>query len=147
MTKQISPKHIILYADDDEDDRLLLEDSFMPYSSNIEMVCMVNGFEVISYLESLHVLDPMPCLVILDINMPLIDGKEALKKIRSMNRFKDVPVILFTTSSQEKDKFFAEKHNAGFLTKPIDAEQMKMIADTFIEHCTEDVKKDIRRSK
>lgn len=144
MTKELSTRYVILYADDDEDDRNLLEDAFSVYSSNVEMICFVNGVEVISYLESLGSFEPTPCLIILDINMPLVDGKEALKTIREMSKFANVPVILFTTSSQLKDKSFAEKYNAGFITKPIDVEQLKTIADIFIDHCTEEVRKKIR---
>lgn len=144
MTKQLSTRNVILYADDDEDDRNLIEEAFAVYQSNVDVICFVNGVEIISYLESLSSLDPTPCLIILDINMPLLDGKEALRRIREMNKFAEIPAILFTTSSQLKDKSFAEKYNAGFITKPIDVEQLKTIADIFINHCTEEVQKKIR---
>lgn len=67
--------------------------------------------------------------------------------MRKMNRFEDVPVIMFTTSSQSLDKQFAYKYNAGFITKPINVSQLDRIADTFIEHCSDEVKNDIRVPK
>ena len=74
-----------------------------------------------------------------------MDGKEALMKIRQIDRYNSVPTILFTTSSQQKDKEFAFKYNAGFLTKPIDYNQMDVVASKFIQHCTDEIKKKISR--
>lgn len=144
MTSQLQPKHIVLYAEDDEDDRMLLMETFARYYSSIELVCVNDGRKAISYLESLDLIDPSPCLIILDINMPLMDGREALKRIRNMNRFKEIPIVMFSTSSQLSDKEFAEKNNAAFITKPIDFSQMNFIVDVFINHCSEDVQKSIR---
>ena len=64
-----------------------------------------------------------------------MNGIEALKLIRKNKRYAETPAILFTTSSQLQDKNFAAQYKAGFITKPIDAKQMKFIAETFIEHC------------
>ena len=78
--------------------------------------------------------------------MPVINGKEALLRLREMEHFQEVPVVLFTTSSQSIDKNFAQRYNAGFITKPIDVKQMEFIADQFIDHCNDDIKNKIRRS-
>ena len=144
LMTSIYPQNIILYADDDKDDQLLIEEAFERYSSNVKIVLADNGTEALDYLNSLLPLDPAPCLIILDINMPRINGKEALVQIRNMERFANTPVILFTTSSQLQDKMFAAEYKAGFITKPIDGNQMRLIADLFIDHCNEDIKKIIR---
>ena len=144
MTTQLQPKHIVLYAEDDEDDRMLLQETFARYYSNVEIICANDGSKAIRYLESLDQIDAEPCLIILDINMPLMDGREALKRIRNMERFKDIPVVMFSTSSQTSDKEFAAKHGAAFITKPIDFRQMNFIVDVFINHCSEDIQKSIR---
>lgn len=135
MNKNIDPKSIILYAEDDEDDQQLIRDSLHEYSDNIEIIIRKNGAEALSYLNNLSLSDPVPCLIILDINMPKMNGIEALKQIRKNNRFAKTPAILFTTSSQPLDKKFAAEYKAGFITKPIDATQMKYIAETFINYC------------
>ncbi|WP_018614044.1 response regulator [Segetibacter koreensis] len=134
------PKNIVLYADDDIDDLQLIKEAFSPYSNDVELITVTDGLEAIAYLENIPLHQPVPCLIILDINMPRMDGKEALKIIRGINRFKKVPSILFTTSSQTKDKEFAKTYNAGFLTKPIDYNQLDLIAGQFIKHCTDEVK-------
>jgi CheY-like chemotaxis protein len=77
--------------------------------------------------------------------MPIINGKEALIRIRENERYKSVPVVLFTTSSLPLDQSFAKRYNAGFVTKPIEAKQMQYITDHFIDHCAEDIQKNIRR--
>ena len=141
----MSAKNIVLYADDDIDDIQLVREAFFHYSKNVELVTVEDGLEALSFLKNLSIDEPAPCLIILDINMPRMDGKEALMKIRQMKRFEDIPSILFTTSSQPRDKEFAEKYKAGFLTKPIDFTQMDFIAATFIEHCSDEIKKNIRR--
>ncbi len=145
MTKTMSTKSIVLYADDDADDIQFVTEAFSNYSKNVELVAVSDGLEALSYLKNLSVDAPVPCLIILDINMPRMDGKEALIKIRQMERFEKIPSVLFTTSSQNRDKDFAARYNAGFLTKPIDIFQMEVVANTFIEHCSEQIKKNIRK--
>ncbi len=145
MTDTTPPKHLVLYADDDKDDLKFVEDAFTEHTQNVELVTVENGVEALKYLNSLSVLDPNPCLIILDINMPLLNGKQTLQKIRQMERFKNVPIVLFSTSSMLQEKNFAHQHAAGFVTKPLSTEQMKMITDQFIEYCDEEVKKNIRR--
>jgi len=142
---QTPEKNIVLYADDDPDDLMLVKDAFSKYSQNIEVVTASDGAEALSYLKNLSYSDSAPCLIILDINMPRLNGKEALINIRNMKRFEDIPVVLFTTSSQPADKTFANAYNAGFLKKPIDISQMEIITDQFIQHCADEVRKKVGR--
>lgn len=135
VSKNIESKNIILYAEDDEDDQQLVKEHLLKYSSDIEIVIKNNGVDAVSYLNNLPESEPAPCLIILDINMPKMNGIEALKQIRKNKRYSKTPAILFTTSSQLQDKNFAKQYNAGFITKPIDTAQMKRIAETFLEHC------------
>lgn len=143
MTKAIPPKHIVLYADDDQDDLMLLQEAFSNYALNVKVVTARDGNEALEYLNSLTPLDPSPCLIILDVNMPRMDGKETLWNIRKHHRFVEIPVVMFTTSSFLADRDFAEKYKAGFITKPLDTKQLAAIADQFIEYCTDDIKKSI----
>lgn len=133
-------ENIVLYADDDIDDLQFIKEAFSRYSNNVELVTVSDGFEAVSFLNNIPADQPEPCLIILDINMPRMDGKEALKIIRGIKRFERVPAILFTTSSQVKDKEFAKEYSAGFLTKPIEYSELDTIADHFIEHCIGETK-------
>ena len=125
MTKDLPPKHLVLYADDDTDDIRFVEEAFEENAQNVELIAVSNGEEVLNYLSDLTLLDAAPCLIILDVNMPRLNGLDTLLRIRTMDRFIKTPVVLFTTSSLSPDKNFAAKHNAGFITKPLDTRQMK----------------------
>jgi len=145
MTKPAGAKNIVLYADDDSDDLELVQDAFSRYSVNVEVLTATDGSQALDYLNKLAEHEPEPCLIILDINMPILNGKEVLKKIRSMDRYESVPIVLFSTSSLPQDQLFARKYNAGFVTKPLDVTQMERIAENFIDHCTDEIKKNIRK--
>ena len=145
MTKLPQPKNIVLYADDDPDDLELVQDAFFRYAQNVDVVTAGDGQRVLSFLRGLGEEDPAPCLIILDINMPGLNGKETLRHLRSMDRFELVPVVLFTTSSMPGDRTYAEQYGAGFVTKPLDLAQMEVITELFIDHCADEIKKNIRR--
>jgi CheY-like chemotaxis protein len=145
MTKSATPKNIVLYADDDTDDLDLVKDAFARYANNVELVAVKDGSQALSFLQNLSDEDASPCLIILDINMPLLSGKDVLIKLRQMPRFESVPVVLFSTSSQPLDGLFAKRYDAGFITKPLDYGQMQYITEQFIDHCTDEIKKNIRK--
>jgi CheY-like chemotaxis protein len=138
-------KSIVLYADDDQEDLELVQDAFSRYSKNVQLIQCCDGLEALSYLKNISDSEPIPCLIILDINMPKMNGKEVLKQIRELERFKKAPIVMFTTSAMQSEKSVAEQYNAGFITKPIDQRQMEVIIKNFIDHCTEDIKKQITR--
>jgi len=145
MLKSATPKNIVFYADDDADDLELVQEAFDKYTNNVEVVTANDGVQALSYLQSLSDHTSAPCLIILDINMPVLNGKDVLRKIKEMPPLASVPVVLFTTSSSPLDKEFAKKYNAGFITKPLDVSQMEIITELFIDHCTDEIKKNIRK--
>jgi CheY-like chemotaxis protein len=128
-------KHVILYADDDHDDQLLVRQAFQKYDSTIHIVTAFDGSEALDYLNKLDDDDPLPCLIILDINMPGIDGKQALLKIKQTEKLKSIPIVMFSTSSGKMDKEFAAKWSAEFITKPLTHAELTTIADLFVQHC------------
>ena len=146
MTKSLASKHIVVYADDDPDDIELVEDAFKRYANNVEVIPFRDASQALSFLKNQTDLDPLPCLVILDINMPVMDGKEALIRLRQIERYEAIPVVLFTTSSLPLDQAFAKRYDAGFITKPLGYDQMEMITRQFIDRCSQDTQNKIRRT-
>ena len=138
-------KNVIVYADDDIDDIELLKEAFADLKDDVEVIAFQDGAQTLQYLNKLSPDEPSPCLIILDINMPVIGGKETLSRLRNMRRFAETPIVLFSTSSQPHDKEFARSYNAGFITKPPDFKQLAKIADQFIDHCDNDVKNSLRK--
>ncbi len=143
MTPDLSRPYM-LYADDDFDDLVLVKEAFDRFSGKVDIVTVYDGVEAVSFLENLDQKDPEPCLIILDLNMPRMNGKEALKHIRTLERFKNIPVIFFTTSSFQEDKDYARKYKAGFVSKPLSSRQFEGIAANFIKFCDDDVLESIK---
>jgi CheY-like chemotaxis protein len=147
MTKSLPPKSLVLYADDDADDLQLVREAFHAYSQNIELLTFSDGTGLLNYIRSLGAFEPLPCLIILDINMPQMNGKEALRKLRNTAGYEEVPAVLFSTSTLPSEAAFAQSLGAGCVTKPLYAEQIHQLVDQMIAHCTEDVKQTIKRLK
>jgi CheY-like chemotaxis protein len=132
-------KHTIIYAEDDEDDVQLVNECFASFSNVIEVRHAYNGQEALELLETLLKQQITPCLIILDINMPVMDGKQALVKIKSNPDFKKIPTILFTTSNSRLDIAFAQNWGADFITKPLNYEEITSLAKEFSKRCTDDM--------
>src|SRR5688500_2314997 len=102
----MSHKHSILYAEDDPDDLFIVQQAFQVYDDAIDVIQAENGLQALGYLAKLDG-KALPCLIILDINMPVMDGRETLIRLKNDEAYKDIPVVLFTTSSSNLDKDFA----------------------------------------
>jgi CheY-like chemotaxis protein len=145
MHKVTSTKHVLVYCDDDKDDLSLVADALQPYKDSIELCLFERGYDAHKYLLQLEKRGEKPCLIILDMNMPGIAGRELLPIVRSIPFFDDVPVVLFTTSSSQNDYHFALQYNAGFITKPMTYKQMDIIAEQFLSHCSNNIREKIKR--
>jgi CheY-like chemotaxis protein len=106
---------LVLMADDDEDDCLLARNAFEACGAPGGFECVRDGMALLDYLSR----SPLPALILLDINMPLMDGFEVLKAIKSIPTFQDIPVVVVTTSREAKDVANSSKLGADFFfTKP-----------------------------
>jgi CheY-like chemotaxis protein len=85
----------ILLADDDDDDRLLFKDVLKEYSKDSNVKFAHNGEHLMTLLRS----EELPDVLFLDLNMPLKNGIECLEEIRSDEKLKDLPVVIFSTSA------------------------------------------------
>lgn len=132
-------KHIILYAEDDPDDLFLVKQAFEPYENMVRLEHASDGFELLERLGKLKTEERLPCLIILDINMPGMDGREALIRIKQNEEFQKIPAVMFTTSSSETDKAFAKKWDAGFITKPLMYAELEELATTLLSLCMTEV--------
>lgn len=116
--------YTILMADDDEDDCFLVKDAFAESGLNVQMRFVEDGELLMDllnrrgkYLDSTEW--PKPDLILLDLNMPRKDGRSALKEIKSDQQFEGIPVVIFTTSTQDRDMKFCEQAGASrFIIKP-----------------------------
>jgi CheY-like chemotaxis protein len=90
---------LILVVDDDEDDRLFIRDAFREHLSTCQLVTAPDG---VAALEWLATAPQVPTLMLLDINMPRMNGLEVLRKIRESTRWRSLPVVMFTTSRESE---------------------------------------------
>jgi CheY-like chemotaxis protein len=110
-------KPVLLYAEDDLDDFESLVDALEQLTDKYQIVNARNGSEVLTLLQGQYA-DNHPSVVILDLNMPLMDGKEVLAWMKNEEEFKHIPVMVFTTSSREEDVRFCQNYKCTFFRKP-----------------------------
>ena len=94
-------------------------DTILELDPSIRVASALNGVEALSFLQGAKQRGELPCLVIMDINMPQMDGKQALTLIKKDDDLSKVPVVIFTTSSSTLDRSFAAHHGVEMITKPI----------------------------
>jgi len=116
---------IILMADDDADDRLLTQEALAESHLANHLYFVENGEELMDYLNRRGTFadpatSPRPGVILLDLNMPKKDGREALQEIKADPVLKTIPVVILTTSQAEEDIY--RSYNLGassFITKPV----------------------------
>ncbi|MEM7777723.1 MAG: response regulator [Pseudomonadota bacterium] len=116
--------HLVI-ADDDEDDRMLIEDAFVECCLNNHREYVEDGEELLQYLRgegkwSDRDASKLPGLILLDLNMPRMDGRTALSHLKDDPKLKRIPVIVLTTSKAEED--ILRTYDLGvssFISKPV----------------------------
>ena len=119
--------HAVYMVDDDPDDRQVVYEAFQEMETVTNLSLLRSGIELMEKLESASISN-FPSLILLDLNMPGKDGREVLKEIKGNKLLRQIPVIIFTTSSHDKDKKMCYQLGAnGFVTKP---KSYKVLVDT-----------------
>jgi CheY-like chemotaxis protein len=118
---------ILLLADDDSDDRLLIQDAMSECQWSGELRCVEDGEELLDYLlrrgKYAGIDTPRPGIILLDLNMPRKDGREALREIKADPALRRIPVVVLTTSKADTD--IASLYDLGassFISKPVQFE-------------------------
>ncbi len=116
---------VILLADDDEEDRMLARDALAESRLSNEISCVTDGEDLMDYLRrrgkyAPPALAPRPGLILLDLNMPKKDGREALREIKSDPDLRQISVVVLTTSKAEEDIYSSYDSGASsFISKPV----------------------------
>jgi CheY-like chemotaxis protein len=118
-------KAVVLIAEDDPDDRLLVEEALRPFNHLLHLWYVEDGEGLMEFLaggtRDRKTAFPQPRLILLNINMPRKDGRQALMEIKQNAAFRDIPVVIWTTSAMEEEKRFCLETGAQeFVTKPHD---------------------------
>src|SRR5215204_4253760 len=115
----MNKEHTILCADDDEDDIQLLQEAIRQVDGSYNLAKAKDGLDALKQLQAMKARGSLPCLVVLDINMPRMDGRQTFMSIRNDPEFAAIPVVIFSTSSSPLDTMFFAKKDVEYITKPI----------------------------
>ncbi|MGO4290651.1 response regulator [Chitinophaga sp. RAB17] len=123
----------ILMVDDDADDRDIIRFSMESINAPDTICFAEDGEQALTILQENDALSPVPLLIILDLNMPRMNGTETLRSLKQDDRLKNIPVIIYSTSINpfEKEKCM-ELGAHSFITKPISYQESLDIAHTFL---------------
>lgn len=126
-------KNFILLAEDDEDDQELIQMAFRKVTSNHDVRIVNNGQEAV---EALSRQRKLPCLIILDLNMPLLNGIQTLQALTVDPRFANIPKIILTTSDNEDNKKISYSSGAvDYFIKPNTLRGFVLAAEKMLTYC------------
>ncbi len=135
MTTKHQPV-VILMADDDADDRLLCQQALAESRVLNDLRFVEDGEQLLDYLYQRNAFadpasSPRPGLILLDLNMPRMDGREALRIIKADPALRKIPVVIMTTSQAEEDIDRSYDYGANsFVTKPVTFERLVELMQT-----------------
>ena len=124
----------ILIAEDDEDDQFLLLSAFKEISEETTLVFVENGIELLEYFKKFDdgTVNALPSLLIVDLNMPKKNGKEAIKELIDKNYFRSFPTIVFSTTGNEIEKSRCKELGIDdFFVKPSNYDSLLSIVSQF----------------
>jgi CheY-like chemotaxis protein len=121
----------ILYADDDAEDRELMTEALSQVDPEISCIVADHGLKALQILDDA---DELPDYIFLDVNMPVMNGKETLQKLKKDNRYKEIPVVIYSTTNNQKE--IGELYSLGattFIHKHNNFELMCAALETFVK--------------
>ncbi|RYY93639.1 MAG: response regulator [Chitinophagaceae bacterium] len=127
--------HRILWVDDDKDDLDLFCEAVRDVSEETRVIALHSGQDAVDFLEQNEGRDDFPCLMVLDMNMPGLSGRDTLARLRGNDRFSKLPIIVFTTSNSPLDRMFCDKFGVEMLTKPVEYATLRTLARKLLQVC------------
>ena len=118
---------VVLLVDDDPGDLLIITDALEATGKSRAIHVARDGQEALDFLrrEGEHSAAPRPDMILLDLNMPRMDGREALAVIKADDQLRSIPVVVLTTSNAPEDILISYRHHANaFVTKPLELTEL-----------------------
>jgi CheY-like chemotaxis protein len=127
----------ILLADDDLDDRYIIQDAFNAINLSHIPFLVEDGEKVLEHLAKIHNDEgTLPSLVVLDLNMPRLSGTQTLRELKSIEHYKDIPVIIFSSSLNVIEMHECRQLGAlSYMVKPFTYEEYLLSAQHFYDFC------------
>ncbi len=124
--------HTIFWADDDTDDIELFSEILQQIEGDHQVYPFPHGRAL---LEELRRSESLPCLIVLDLNMPILNGWETLESLKKDPRWKQVPVVVLSTSAQERDRVFCARFDTPLISKPTDYARLHVVMQELLRIC------------
>lgn len=128
---------VILCVDDDEDDLFFIREIIQSQGHSLEIKETRNGWDALNYLQNGVTKNELPCLIIMDMNMPRMDGKQTISKIKEHDLLSKIPVVVFTTSSNVAHQKYFESQGIRFITKPFDYKVFTQEIINLLAYCAD----------
>ena len=126
-----------LYAEDDEDDLDIMKEMVNQQKMPHQLVCVRNGFDLIEHLQCIQQKDSYPCLIILDMRLPRLNGLETLELLRTDDMYRLIPVVIFSSKVSTTDKERCRTLGAEVLLKPLTYTEWLNVFDHFSAYIDE----------
>lgn len=128
-------KHFILWAEDDPDDMGLFRRIVDELGHQSLLLSANDGREVLACLQLMRKEKNFPCLIILDLNMPALGGRETIGLIRQEEDLAHIPIVVFTTSGSTVDRIFCDRFKVPLFTKPASVDELKATIRQMLRLC------------
>ncbi|MES2772933.1 MAG: response regulator [Bacteroidota bacterium] len=125
----------ILHIDDDADDRELLRDVMQKIAPDLKVTFAENGLQALEVLNDTKETNPLPCLIVLDLNMPFLNGRQTYERIKADPRLKNIPLVILSSGENPSDKFLFSKEGIEYFTKPVEFSVMEDIVSHMANLC------------
>lgn len=127
-------KDYILIAEDDEDDQFLLKSAFGEIDCDIDLLFVNNGIDLLNHFREFDngTISRLPLLLVVDLNMPKKNGKEAIRELSARSYFRDFTTIVFSTTSNDAEKNRCRELGVNdFFVKPSNYKDLIEVVNTF----------------
>lgn len=128
-------QQLIICAEDDPEDFQLFWETASTLHPSLHIVHAENGEVLLKKLEKFVNEGKKPCLIIMDVNMPIMDGREALMQIQKHEQWREIPVAIYTTSSKELYKDLEQQYGAKVFMKPVTYTDIIETVKSLLSYC------------
>jgi CheY-like chemotaxis protein len=125
----------VLHIDDDPDDQQLFKNAILSLDTHSEVIVAEDGAEGIEYLLLMKEQKNLPCIIVLDINMPKVNGRETCIAIKKDKVLATIPLVIFSTSNSALDKLFFENKDVLYITKPTNFQNILEVVSDMLDKC------------
>lgn len=126
---------LLLCVDDDPDDTALIEEAAFEFDPSLRFVAKTNNKEAMMFLHRQKEHNYLPCLILLDSNIPFTNGTEVLEALKKDSGFTQIPIVVFTSSSGQREKLLCDAFGVELIRKPDRLPEFKKLLAHLLARC------------